>query len=1581
MKNGMDKDTDNGVKQDEGRVPLELMRENAEISAPDHLGAEQQRRIMDQVRWSESAAIAEKDPARRALLLMESGRLYERRLAMPEIARKRYTAALMADPELETARQSLVRLSVRLDADASSGEKVDTAKALEKAIEETAGSAKSVRLLDLAAIREAEGDAQAAGELYSRAVKEDAENTAANIHAARCALKEGRTQDFLDCVNNLEKVFTRHNDMSTDAFLKWTGALMDRDFESSEKERDSSIPLPGLFDAHSFVAAAASARKGNLHEAASILNVSEEHLRDPDSQPLLRLKGALMSAVKDAGSDGPVETVPGNESEVLLDLALRTGRGMTAAQKEAAAAALVDGISDQDAGGRDRGGTYARTLNRLRLLYLWAAKENESAVEIARQDAEGDAAGVFYGALNKVLSGGRAGLDGGGVSNAVEALQMMRTASGDMKAVESFIEGIEADGATGFHLLLAARHAADREWEALSSRLDGIRDIAGSAEIRKMFDVAGALIRARAAGPHEDTASSDEAASSDDDDIPLYFLMLEYGKDLEHASRVLADAGRMENDEARRAYLTAASGILIAGSDPESALELYTEALEHDPACAPALFGALGLIPGGDEKTIGILKAAADSVQDADLAAFFELHLAVEAARSGLMQQATESLLKAADQWPDDDGIERLLRILDPEYATEKEPSKRASLVEIVAWAAGSKSARAEAIVGRLAPSLSSAQDRWLLESLLDWSCIFDCRIPDMSSIPDFSEEDFIPPVHFTSFATGTKLLRSIQTLPDALNMIEEASKDAPGRLIPSALSTLYRLANNHREQLMTAAATLADQIRDTADSASLNLIAMMLCDIYPSEHMDAGTVAMKIACKNALERDAVRRAKRMAAKERDFELLHQLCIMQADMCEDALNRALFSEQAARALQTSGDTDGALELFTRATGARPVPVTSLLGMISLNLAAGKYREAADAMQTLAEASSVRSRRIEDLHNCAVIRENRLNDLSGAVSAYERIMEIDPSHPLAYSRLAEILKQKGDRRGFAAITEKHLSTVRDPVRRIEIFRDLARQKEALGDPRGTAECLEKILLIDPRDRDATWELASIFKKEEKWDRLVKVLTLAARNIPGAEEKASLYHELGMVFLEKLDSPAKAEGCFLRVLKLKPDHKDALATIAELFRRDGRWPKAVEAYERVRRLSGTADEKIEWDISIARVLDEDAGNPKKAEDVLRQARRRSPSNVKPVEALAAFYSRHRAHQAKSVEIDRAISDFLKDSKENVIKPGLYHDLFRLFSLKGDEAGARMAAAIVELMDNPFRDERSSLSFRGAWWKVTNELKDPFVDEIIFPPSVSSSVRAIIKSLAPYIAGETGYTANKLGLSRSDRINDGQHPLIRAFTKLEPLTQIKELAVYRHPEKKNIMLALSASGPTLVLGSEIVDGATEDSAMFIVGRGLKMLQEGMDIVSGGCEMDFSLMREALNILIYREKSKLLDKKPGGLAELVEKLYDIIPSRLLVKNTGFITEWSEADEEDILSLPHSAEIMSDRAGLLASGSLSAALEGMCLLGGQRLYRGNIHATIQSLEGAPRLWELISFALGREFAQLRERLSRVHDE
>jgi len=1576
LKDGMEKDTDTGGQLDRGAVPMELMREDTEVSAPDHLGTEQQRRIMDQVRWSESAAIAEKDPVRRALLLVESGRLYERRLAMPSIARKRYRAALMADPGLEAARQSLLRLSISLE---SADEATEF---LERAIEETSGSAKSVRLLELGALKEGGGNTQAAADLYSRAVEEDVENTAANIHAARCALNEGRTRDFLDVVHNLEKIFTRHNDMSMVAFLQWTVALMDRDYERAEGKRDSAIPHPALSDAHSFVAAAASLRQGNRAEAASILNVSEENLRNPDSAPLLRLKTALLSALKDAGTDSSFEIPSENKSEVLLDLALRTGRGMTAAQKEAAAAALADVSGGREDGNDDAASSsYARTVNRLRLLYLWAAKENESVAEIARRDAEGGASGMFYGALMKVLSGGRAYLDSGGVSDAVGALQMMASASCDIHAVESFIDGIETHDATGFHLLLAAMHAGNNSWEALSSRLDSIRDIADSPDVRKIFDVASAVIKARTVGLEEEV--SDIEASTDDEAVAMlqYILRLEHGGDREHASKVLAEAGRMENDAARRAYLTAASGILIGQSNPERALKLHTEALEQDADCPFALFGALSLIPRGDEERIRILKAAADSAQDADLAASYEIHLAVESARSGGIQQAIRSLLKAADQWPDDDGLERLLRILDPGYATEKEPSKRASLVEIIAWAAGSKSARAEAIVGRLAPFLSSAQDRWLLESLLDWSCIFECRIPDVNSIQKFGDEDFIPPVNFTSFSTGTKLLRSIQTLPDALKMIEEASQNTPERLIPSALSTLYRLANDHREQLMTEAAALADQMTDAADSASLNLISMMLCDIYPSESMDAGTVAMKIARQNALERDAVRRAKRMAAKDRDFELLHRLCLMQADMCEDSVNRALFYEQAASALQTAQDTDGALELFTRAAGAHPVPVTSLLGMISLNLSAGNYREAADAMQRMAEASSVKSRRIEDLHNCAVIRENRLNDLSGAVAAYERILEIDPSHPLAYSRLAEILKQKGDRRGFAAVTEKHLSTVRDPFRRIEIYRDLARQKAALGDPRGTAECLEQILLIDPKDRDATWELAAIFKKEEQWNRLVKVLTLAARNIPGAGEKASLYHELGMVFLEQLDSPAKAEGCFLRVLKLKPDHTDALATIAELFRRDGRWPKAVEAYTRVRKLSGTADEKIEWDIRISRVLDEDAGNPKKAEDVLRQARRLSPRNIKPVEALAAFYSRHRAHQAKSVEIDRAISDFLKDAKENVIEPEVYHDLFRLFRLKGDQTGARMAASIVELMDNPLRDERSSLSFKGPWWKVTNELKDPFVDEIIFPPSVSSAVRAIIKSLAPYIAEETGYTANKLGLSRSDRINDQNHPLIKAFTRLSPLTEIKELAVYRHPQKKNIMLALSASGPTLVLGSEIVDGATEDSSIFIVGRGLKMLQEGMDIVSGSCEMDFSLMREALNILIYREKSELLGRKPGALSELVEKLYDIIPSRLLVKNTIFIKEWSEADEDDIVNLPHSAEITADRAGLLASGSLRAALDGLCLLGEQRLYRGNIHATIQSLKSAPRLWELISFALGREFAQLRERLSRVQDE
>ena len=1526
-----------------------------ESEFPAHFDEEKAAQILADARWYESAARKTEDLYKKAQLFEESGRIYERRLQWFNRARTMYTESLHADPTLWSARAGLLRLHTRTD---TLSEAVD---ALEKALDfDIRPHERSARLHELGMLRQGEGDTQKALECYESAVKEDAGNISANLAVSIAAVEQNRVDTQINALVNLAGVFGSAGDMSLSAFMGLCCLLKG----SALPDSWSAASWSGL---ESFIVAAAFAVAGDNEKAADILDADSDDFTSQIRAGIIRLKSALYA--RGAGKKKHAVSLLENcNHPACADLALTTGAGIldygsllryTARFSESA---VDDGSID--------------VMEKLAAFFSWAAGEQKIAGGSLGQRIRDGHAGWFAGALGMMLSGFGASPGSSDVSDAYSSLRMMDAGIASPEHIEEILDREGEDSGVCYELLLIEACAQRAQWEKLARRLEKLVQTTPSANIRWAAAVAMADVYAHRLGQPSRALSRLLASAGGPAQVPLNLYRRLASESIQDLNAILDGEALFEEDELRKAWFQTASGLLAEKEDNESASQAFTRALEIHPLCLGALYSALKWKKKEGKDTARLMSDVISRSGDSDLRASFLVFQGLDYAGRQDSSKAAHFLEDAAGIWPDEDDLKRFIRLLNPAYAPESEAAADASLMEVVQWALSQKDfcsesgVMPESVVKRLLPYLESHQDMCALKAYLEWAYSRQGRWYNDTDEGIFPDSEYMPPQQFADLLAGLDMMTDVRRLDQATARMSSAvTRDAAG-IIPAGILAMENLAMDRRKELAGDALFLGEAFKDPGDGVPWLMLAMRLADSYPDLNMDPHRLAAAVIKRDHYQLDAVRTAERGAWSRQDYGELIRLFQRQANVTGETGIRAIFRTRAAELMVRAGSYDKAMKEYREAYREHPLPVCLLLGRIALAIKSGRFRDAAWGYETLSGISAVRELGVDDLHSAAGIYKEKLKDEKGARRCLKRVLELDPSNSRAYGRLARLLGDSNDGREMIEISEKHLLTIREPEERIKLLMNIAEMKFATEKSTEAMENLEQVLLLDPGHAGAVRMLALIHEKNGEWKQMAAVLYRAARECSDNGQAADLYMQMGEICMDRLKDPGMAEEAFNRSLKMKPSMQP-MRRLAAIMEKDGRIQQAMEIYGRILHSSATEEERVKWELEIARLVDERIGDPARAEELLKESMRMAPENITPVEALVRLYRKYDREEDAAVFMDAALAEFTPRIMVETLDPDLYHDLFRLFTLKGDRNRAVSAATVAELLDAPTTEEAESIRNSSSWSECSSHVGDPVMDEFICPEEIGSTAREILGEIDAFVCREMSPGIRGMGLSRRDRISDEAHPLVHSCRFLCDQLGLKDLRIYRHPEKKNLIHTISAPSPALIVGKLIADNTDPGYAMFIAARGLKLIQMGMGFVFSGIDADLSLLHGALGMIAGPVDEEGAGSRTEDVRILSEKLSSVIPSRNLKTIVPLIREWNLELKGRNVNLAMEIEKTGNRAGLVASGGLASAIGVLCLLGGEVLKKGDVRESWRSLQRAPGLSDLVSFAVSKEFRQI----------
>ena len=302
---------------------------------------------------------------------------------------------------------------------------------------------------------------------------------------------------------------------------------------------------------------------------------------------------------------------------------------------------------------------------------------------------------------------------------------------------------------------------------------------------------------------------------------------------------------------------------------------------------------------------------------------------------------------------------------------------------------------------------------------------------------------------------------------------------------------------------------------------------------------------------------------------------------------------------------------------------------------------------------------------------ARVHEVELRDAHAAVTTHLRVLELEPKDPDALAALDRLYLGAGMYDELVEVLRRRLEVTTDPDEQIELqFRRGAIYSDALGDLDASLASYQAVLEQESRNRRALEASEAIFFRREDWANLFATYEKIIDVAEGDDELGETYARMAALSSEALAQDERAVDLWSRVLDIRGEDPTALAAMADLHQRRGKYEELVEVLERQVAVAPTDPEQIVLYKRLGRVWADNLGRERSALDAWLCADRLDPQDYETLTALAELYRSTQSWDELSQTLRRIIEVGQEQDKLNedqVIE--LYAELGRL---EGDVLG---------------------------------------------------------------------------------------------------------------------------------------------------------------------------------------------------------------------------------------------------------------------------------------------------------------------
>ncbi|MDP9033167.1 MAG: tetratricopeptide repeat protein [Myxococcota bacterium] len=288
-------------------------------------------------------------------------------------------------------------------------------------------------------------------------------------------------------------------------------------------------------------------------------------------------------------------------------------------------------------------------------------------------------------------------------------------------------------------------------------------------------------------------------------------------------------------------------------------------------------------------------------------------------------------------------------------------------------------------------------------------------------------------------------------------------------------------------------------------------------------------------------------------------------------------------------------------------------------------------------------------RIDELRSVAALWRELVGDPDGARLAYERVLELDPTHDEAYVELEKLHVAAARWEPLVELHLARLETREESGQRTELLRKIAKVfEEKLDDKNQALDALVNALAIDFHDRDTARYLERMAQATGRWNEVIQTVNGWLKRQTEPQEKIRLCLHIAKWYGDDLGHPEYAQPYYAQIIQLDPLNVGAMRQLASLYKKAGNWQQMGSTLTRALDVATNDLDRKEVLNDLGEVLDAQMQQTEQAIAYFQRALEVDPSFMAPLENLERIYAARGANRELADVLLRKVAA-LRDATE--------------------------------------------------------------------------------------------------------------------------------------------------------------------------------------------------------------------------------------------------------------------------------------------------------------------------------------------
>ncbi|MFT5430295.1 MAG: tetratricopeptide (TPR) repeat protein [Myxococcota bacterium] len=460
--------------------------------------------------------------------------------------------------------------------------------------------------------------------------------------------------------------------------------------------------------------------------------------------------------------------------------------------------------------------------------------------------------------------------------------------------------------------------------------------------------------------------------------------------------------------------------------------------------------------------------------------------------------------------------------------------------------------------------------------------------------------------------------------LPDATKAIwawEKVRELAPESLEPvEALEQLFTDEARWEEQV--AILDVKAGLVSEADAIEVWLTQGETHQFQLNAWEDAAGAYRKVLDVQADHDDAGQRLEAIYMDNQQWSSLAELLDIRSSFVEDGDDKRDLMVRLAEIYEMRLEDNGVALVYLQA-GHREA-----LGDIDVIASIERVAGATDSWQelydeyTLAIGATDDEVDQTDYHlRAARLKQDKLEDPTGAIDHYRKVLAIDARHADALAQVSDLLQQTEQWEPLVEVLEIRLDDAANASEQTELgllVADTLREK--IGDPERAIVAYRRVLDEGEGDEKAITALEALFRETDQKEELIEILDAKANS--GIGNETDIRVEIGAL-KEGLGDVAGAISVYEDILTYNETHRQALDRLLELYGSTDDWENLTSVYERLLHTADSDADQIQYCEALALLQQQVHQNPEAAADYHYRVLSIDSGHAGSLEALEGLY----------------------------------------------------------------------------------------------------------------------------------------------------------------------------------------------------------------------------------------------------------------------------------------------------------------------------------------------------------------------